>query len=220
MLRLAALWAIVLAITTACGDRNLHVNVHWRDARGLAAGAPVVFNQRPVGTVEAIEADPAGGMRVRLALANKFAAAATTDSRFYIVDDAAASGKPRVEIEQDRPGGQGIAEGTTVEGSERLAGLIPFGEIFRQFGEGLKGLRDQVEQLQKELRTVPDSPEAKQLQQEWRRLTEELQKAQSQTEESVRKDLIPRLQQELDRLKEQFRRVEPPQKAAQPPRNL
>jgi len=209
MLRPLATAAALLLILVGCGDRNLHLKVHYRGAEGLAAGAPVLFHDRPIGSVEAIDADPAGGYLVSIALSSKFAAAATADSRFYLAEQSRESGKKHIEIEQIKPGGPVLAEGARVEGSERGGSLIPFGEIFRQFGESLRGMREQVEQFQKDLRKIPDSEEAKRLQEEWRRLTDELQKAQSQTEESVKKDLMPKLQGEMDRLRERFQRLEP-----------
>jgi paraquat-inducible protein B len=205
-------WAsavLLLLMLAGCGDRNLHLKLHYRSAEGLAAGAPVVFENRPIGSVEAVEPDPAGGYLVRIALSNKFAAAATADSRFYLAEQQAEPGKKRIEIEQTRPGGPVLAEGSRVEGSERSGSLIPFGDIFRQVGESLRGMREQVEQFQKDLQKFQGSEEAKRLQEEWRRLTDEVQKAQSQTEESVKKDLLPKLQEEMNRLREQFQRLEP-----------
>lgn len=216
--RLAAVLGLLLL--AGCGDRSLHLKVHYRDADGLHAGAPVVKGGAAIGTVESIAADPEGGYLVGIAIADKFAAAATSASRFYLSDQAREPGKKQIEIEQTTLGGPVLAEGATVEGSERSAPLAPLGNLLRQFGQGIQGLRGQLEQFQQELRKIPDSPEAKRLQDEWQRLTEEMAKAQAETEESVKKDLLPRLQQEMDRLQERFRdfrsRPAPPQQAPRP----
>jgi ABC-type transporter Mla subunit MlaD len=220
MLDRRAVAALGLLMFAGCGDRSLHLKVHYRDASGLSAGAPVVKGAAAIGSVESIAADPKGGYLVGIEIGDGHAAAATAASRFYLADQPQGQGKKQIEIEQADPGGPVLAEGTTVEGSERLSGLMPFGELFRQFGDGLKGLRGQLEQFQDDLRKVPDSPEAKQLREEWRRLAEEMQRAQAQAEESVKSDLLPKLQQEMDRLREQFKEFRPqpaPGKKEPPP---
>jgi len=191
-----------------CGDQNLHLKVHYRDAAGLVPGSPVIKTAAVIGTVESIEADPRGGDLVGIEIKHSFAPAATAASRFYLVEQPGNPGKKQIEVEQGEPGGPVLAEGSTVEGSERFSGLPPFGELFRRFGDGLKGLRGQLEQFQDELRKAPDSEEAKRLREEWRRLTDELQKAQSQAEESFKKDLLPKLEQEMNRLRERLKEYE------------
>lgn len=190
---------------SGCDDGGLHLNVHYRDADGLSAGAPVVKDATVIGSVESIQADRAGGYLVGIEIDDKFAAAATRGSRFLLVDQPKNPGRKQVEVEQREPGDAVLAEGSTIEGAEPAAGFPAFGELFQQFGEGLKGLRGQLEQFQEELRRAPESPEARQLQEDWRRLTEEIQRAQSQAEESVNKDLLPKLRQEMERLNERFR---------------
>lgn len=213
--------AVALLSLAACGDQGLHLKVHYRDASGLNAGAPVVKDAARIGSVKSIEADPKGGFLVGIALDHPFAGAATAASRFYLADSPQTPGTKQIEIEQTETGGAVLPEGTVVEGSERFAGLAPFGEFFRQFGEGIKGLRGQLEQFQQELRKVPDSDDAKRLREEWRKLTDEIQKAQSEAEESVKRDVLPRLQEEMDRLREQFREFQskPAQRPA-PPRQI
>lgn len=217
--RMIALAILHLSLA-GCGDRNLHLKVHYRNAEGLNPGAPVVFNNRPIGSVVAVDADPKGGYVVSIAVADKFAASATVASRFYLADLDMASGTKRIEIEQSTPGGHVLADGSVVEGAERITSLIPFGEIFRQFSEGLRGMREKAEQFQKDMQKLPNSEEGKRLQQEWQRLTEEIEKAQSQTEQSVKKNLLPKLEAEMERLRERFKRMEPKTRGAGQPQRI
>jgi ABC-type transporter Mla subunit MlaD len=205
-IRTAAVLGLLLLV--GCGDQGLHLKVHYRDTTGLALGSPVIKSAAAIGSVESIEADPRGGDLVGIEIKRPFAPMATAGSRFYLVEQPGNPGRKQIEIEKSEPGGPVLAEGSTIEGSERFSGLPPFGELFRHFGDGLKGLRGQLEQFQDELRKAPDSAEAKRLQEEWRRLTDELQKAQAQAEESFKKDLLPKLEQEMDRLREQLKEYE------------
>ena len=217
--RLIAL-GLLCAGLAGCGDRSLHLKVHYRDAAGLRPGAAVLYEQRQIGRVIAVEPAPQGGFLVGVDVSEKFAAAATADSKFYIAEAKDEPGASLIEIEQSKLGGPVLADGSVVEGSERLTSLIPFGEIFRQFSDGLRGMREKVEQFQKDLQRLPDSEEGKRLQQEWRRLTEEIEKAQGQAEESVKKDVLPKLEAEMERLRERFKRVEPKNPAAPPSKRI
>lgn len=212
---------LVLCVALAsCGDRDLHLKVHYADAAGLQPGAAVLYNRQSIGSVAAIEPDPKGGYLVSIDVAGKFAAAATADSRFYLADQAGSPGHKQIEIEQGKPGGAVLRDGAVVEGSERLTQLLPFGEIFRQFSEGLRGMREKVEQFQQELQRLPYSEEGKRIQEDWRRLTEEIEKAQAQTEQSVKRDLLPKLEAEMERLRERFKRLEPMNPPASAPRRI
>jgi paraquat-inducible protein B len=194
---------LVLLALTGC-ERSLRFAVHFPDAPGLVSGDAVVFQQQVIGQVTRVENDVQGGYLALLAIEGGFAGAATEDSRFYLSYDPNRPGRKRIEIEQDKTGGRAIAEGATVEGKERLSSLIPFGAILDSFRQGVQELGDQLRDFQESLKDVPNSPQARQLEQEWRRLQEEMDKAQRETDKALREKLIPKLQQELDELRKRF----------------
>ncbi len=111
---------------------------------------------------------------------------------------------------QTRPDGKPLAEGAIVEGSSSPGPLGPFpiAEILRQIGAALRNLREQVERFRQEFEKVPRSEAAQKLEQEWHRLMEEIQRAQSAAEGSLKKDLLPKLQKELDELRKRFDELE------------
>lgn len=87
---------------------------------------------------------------------------------------------------------------------------IPFGDLLRGFSDVLRNLRGQVEQFRQEFEKLPNSPEAKQLQDEWRKLTDEIAKAQSGTDDTLKNQILPKLEKEMDDL---HKRMEEMQKA-------
>lgn len=194
---------LALIVLSAC-ERSLRFAVHFSEDPALVSGDAVVFRQEAVGKVAGVEKAAEGGFLASVEIAGDFAGAATEDSRFYLDNDAERPGHKRIEIEQDKTGGRAIPYGATVEGRERLSSLIPFGAILDTFRQGLQELGDQLRDFQQGLKEVPDSPEAKQLEQEWRRLQEEMDKARRETDKALREKLIPQLQRELDKLRKRF----------------
>jgi len=83
--------------------------------------------------------------------------------------------------------------------------------------EGLRTLREQTERFRRELENVPDSDEARQLREEWHGLLEEIQKAQSEAEESLREEILPKLEEEMENLRKRFEELKPKDPKRGPP---
>lgn len=199
--RLAFLATFFLFLA-GCMEQSLQLNVRFDRVDGLKAGDPVVFRDRSVGRVDAVEYTRAGVFLVQIRIDADYRAAATTETRFYLAADPARLDRKRIEVEHPG-GGQPLVDGATVDGYSRgvLEGVLPLGEIFKGMGEGLREFRNQIEQFQRGLEKLPNSEEAKKLEEEWKRFMEQLDKAGKGAE----KELEPRLR-ELDK---RFRQLEP-----------
>jgi len=75
----------------------------------------------------------------------------------------------------------------------------------RALAEVLRGLAAQAEALQRGLEALPRSKEAQRLAEEWRRLLDEIARAQ----DSLREDILPRFQDELEALKKRLEELQP-----------
>lgn len=206
--RLAFL-ATVLLFLSGCLEQSLPLNVRFDRVDGLKAGDAVVFRDREVGRVDAVEYTKAGVFVAQIHLDADYRAAATTETRFYLASDPVQAGRQRIEVEHPG-GGQALSDGATVDGYSRgvLEGVFPLGEIFKGMGEGLREFRDQMERFQRGLEKLPNSEDAKKLEEEWKRFMEQLDKAGRGAE----KELEPRLR-ELDK---RFRQLEPKEPAKPP----
>jgi ABC-type transporter Mla subunit MlaD len=211
-------WPLVLLLVvglTAC-DQGLHFSIRYDEAAGLQAGDALILNGQTVGRVVAVEPQADRGQLVRVVVDRQFANAATADSRFYVIDNAQHPERKSIEVTQSSPGGKPIEEGAVVIGSARPGlNLFPFAEILKEFGGMLRDLRDQVERFRQQFEQLPDTAEARQLKEEWQRLLKELNEAQSSAEGSVKKDLIPKLQEQLDAIRRQLDEL----RKAAPPKN-
>lgn len=210
--------AVWLALLGACGGGALDVNLQLPAAGGLQPGSPVMLDGQAVGKIVAVEPDPAGGFVAKLSIEPESRELATEDTRFVVVRDPADSNRRRVELRPGQPDSPPLADGAAVKGSIEPEPLFPLGEMLRGFTEGLNSLRGQVERFRSELQRLPQSEEAQRLKEEWTSLQEEMKKAQEATEDTVKKDVIPRLQQEMEALEKRFRELD---EAAKPkPRSL
>jgi hypothetical protein len=195
-------------ILASCGQ-DLHFKIHFDEIGGLTEGDPLVLNDQQVGKVVAIDAAEGGGQLVGVAIDRASVGAATVDSKFYLLDNPNDPTHQHIEIVQARPDGKPLAEGAIVEGSRPgPLGLLPFGTILKQFGDALRDLREQVERFRQEFEKLPRSEEAKKLEEEWRRLMDEMREAQSAAEGSLKKELLPKLQKQMEELKKKLQELE------------
>jgi ABC-type transporter Mla subunit MlaD len=206
--------AALLALLSACGG-NLDLNLQLPSAAGLQPGSPVMLDDQVVGRVTQVQPAPSGGFVAKLDINPDARDQATQDSRFVVVRDPTDANRRRIELRPGQPGSPTLDNGSTVTGSIESEPLFRFGEMLRSFTEGLGALRDQVESFRSEMQRLPESEEAKQLKEEWQRLQEEMKQAQQATEDTLKKDLMPKLQQEMDALEKKLREVEAAARAKQ-----
>jgi len=208
MTKIIPLFLTLLMALAGC-SQDLHFKIHYSDIDGLAKGDPLTLNDRQVGKVTAIDAAKDGGYLVSVAIDRASVSAATAESSFYLVDNPQDPARKRIDIVQLRPDGKPLTEGTVVEGSyPGPLGSIPFGTILKEFSNALRDLRGQVERFRQELEKLPNSEEAKKLEKEWRQFMEEMLEAQKSAEGSLKKDLLPKLQKELEDLKKKLQELE------------
>jgi hypothetical protein len=199
----------IVLMLSGCGQ-DLRFQIRFDAATGLVTGDRLTLDDRAIGQVTAVQAEPDGSQLIGVAIAREHAAAATEDARFHVRDDPETQARKRVEMIQTRPGGKPIAEGAIVQGEHGGSPLelFPFGAILKEFGGLLRDLRGQVERFSHDFDSLPDSKEAKTLREEWRKLLEEIQKAQGSAEESLKQEVLPRLQKEMENLRKRLEEMQ------------
>lgn len=192
----------LLFLLAAC-DRGVQFKIRFADAAGLAVGAPLLLDGQTVGRVRGVENVADGSQLVEVEIRREFLSAATVDTRFYLAENREDAGSKYIELVQSQPGGQAIKQGQVVQGSSPDVPSL-FADMFREFSDRLGDFRKQMEGLRRELENLPDSPQGRKLQEEWKRLLEEIPKA----GDAMKKDLLPKLQEELDKLRQRRRELE------------
>ncbi|MGH8538681.1 MAG: hypothetical protein ACREXM_20135 [Gammaproteobacteria bacterium] len=199
-----------------CTDGTLHLKMELEKTYGLTAGDPVVFENDTVGTVASMESRDPNGFVANLEIVKEKRELATTDARFRIADRLSVAQRKQVEIIH-AGAGTPLEDGATVQGAPASAPLFPFSELFGGMAEGLRNLREQTERFRRDFENIPDSDEARQLREEWRRLVEEIQKAQSEAKESLREEILPKLEEEMENLRKKFEDMKPRDPKRGPP---
>ena len=214
MSRLMPLLALLLLTLAGCGQ-DLHFKIRYANIDGLQKGAAVVLEHRPIGKVTGLEPGQPGEHLVEVGIPREPATAATSEASFVLAPDPDQPGQRRIEIVLAGPGGKAIADGAVVNGAyPNPLGFFPLGGLLRGFGDALRDLRGQVEAFRQEFQKLPDSPDAQRLQEEWRGLTDEIGKAQNEADDTLKKDLLPKLEKDMEDLR---KRIEAMQKPAPKP---
>lgn len=198
----------LLAFLCACGGGALELNLNLDKTGGLKAGDPIVVDARPVGQVLAVEPGRTGGFVAKLNIQPEFRSQATETARYVVARDPDHPDQRRVELRPGAAGAPALADGASVQGSVEPEPLFPLREMLKGLTEGLGVLRDQVERLRSEMQRLPQSEEGIKLKKEWERLQEEMKRAQEAAEDSVQRDIIPKLQEQLDEIEKRFKALE------------
>ena len=213
MARPFALICLLLPLLTGCGQ-DLHFKISYDRVDGLAENAPVVLDDQTIGKVIAVEQTKSGEHLVEVSIPRESSSAATSDASFILTPDPDNPQQKFIEVVMTGPAGKPIADGAIVRGSypHPIGSMLPFGELLREIGGALGQLRGQVERFREEFQKLPDSPEAKQLQEEWRKLTDEIAKTQNEAGYAMKKEILPKLEKEMEEL---HKRMEDMQKNTQ-----
>jgi hypothetical protein len=197
------LFVSILAWTFfACKEGVLKIGIQYDELQGLEKGARVLFEENDIGRVTGVSYDSKGYYLVDVAIKKDFSGAATEYAGFFVIQDPGDVGRKAVEIVHTRKGGTPLESGAMVRGSTKTS-VFP-GQAGAQLGEGLESLKKGFEQFADDLKSLPQSEEWKRLQAELARLVEEMKRAGSSAQEMIQEDLLPKLQEEMEELRERL----------------
>ncbi len=191
----------------------------------------VYFQQNEIGQVKKVFYTSQGDYLVEVEIEPEFKNAATEDSQFYIEHAPGKTTNMAVIVEQERPGGTLLKNGTIVEGSARNEYIKDIlSELQKKAGEAQNELSKNFDELKKSLETtsakmdkklettlddlsvqfhsfseeldrVPDSQEVKELQENLKKFVEEFNQAQKDVQDHLRNEIIPQLRLEMEQLR-------------------
>jgi ABC-type transporter Mla subunit MlaD len=198
----------LLFFIPVCGltRSTLTLNIRFDRIQGLQEGDRVIFEQNPIGDVTSVSYGKDGMYTVEIAVKKNFVNAITEHSKFYISDDPQTVGKKAVEVEQIQKGGTPLENGSFVEGSNKFS--LVFEQLAMDIEKALEYLKKEFDDYQNEIKTIPESEEYQKLKRELAELLKQLRESGEETHEKIRKELIPFLIQELEKLKERLRKFE------------
>lgn len=219
-----------------CSESSLTFQVRFSEVSGLKKNDHVYLGRNEIGQVKKVTYTDQGDYLVEVKIAPEFKNAATESSRFYIEPAPSSVSAMAVIVEQKRPGGVVLENGTIVQGSVRAGYLDKiFEDLKKSAGKAEKDLNRALEDLKKslgatsekldrnletaiddlslrldafrdELGKVPDSQEVRQLEESFRQFADEFLKAQKEVQDHIRTEILPRFRLELEHLREQLKK--------------
>jgi hypothetical protein len=199
-----ALVALVTLVLVACSsDGGIVVNVNFQQLSGLEKNDPVLFENNVAGHVRSVQYHSDGTYTAQVVIDEGFVAAATEYAQFQVVDDPARQGRRGIQIRLTQQGGAPLADGATVTGIPAEDDLAS--RIRRELDAGMGFLKEKMEQFGRDVQSFPESQEYQDLKKALDDLATELGRKEKETRERLKKEWLPKLQRELDVLRQRLR---------------
>lgn len=199
------LWVVLTVMVfafTGCLDGGVKLEVQYDDMAGIQKGDRVLSENVAVGVVTKIEtgenADGPGS--VFISVNKKRADTVTENTRFYIDKDPEKEERQTIVLKRFRPGGEVLASGAVVQGSDRS--LSAFHELADELGAGLGSLKAFFEGLKDDLEKGSESDAAKKFGEELSILAQKMEKSSEQWKQQFQEDVLPELQKQFESLRE------------------
>ena len=187
----------------ACRTNAIQVNVTYAHLTGLAEADRVLFEGNAAGTVDKITYLSNGTYVIVLQIDKGFANALTNESEFYVIDDVARQGHKAVAIRLQRTGGTPLADGSTVAGAtpEKHLGLL----LHKELSDRIDFMIKQIDRFKHDLKNIPQSEAYRKLQKTMQELTTEILRSEKAARQRIKRDWLPKLEKELDKLRQHLR---------------
>jgi len=193
-----------------CQNKAHTVKVRFDHIKGLQNGDPVLYEGTSIGEVTDIILSKEGKFLVNISIQKSFIHAVTKFSKFYITADPQNETLKALTVELAQQGGEILPAGAIVDGSAREVPSLA-NNIENKIKEGLGYLQQQVGEIigeinefSSDLQQLPKSAEVERLKEKMDRLAEEMTRAGKAAKEKIKNEYLPRLQAELNELKEKL----------------
>ncbi len=200
-------WLVIIAsiafLIASCRSDVIHLNVTYNHLSGLAPEDRVMVEGNQAGRVVEIAYLKDGTYVVELQIDKGFAEALTDASAFYVVDDQVRQGHKAVEIHVLHAGGALLADGATITGAteaDRLEHLMR-----RTLMDGVDFLARQIDKLKQDIEKIPETEAYRQLERALKELATDLKHSEKEARERIKREWLPKLEQELDKLRQRLR---------------
>ena len=196
-------WVLFLWMLSACGSRDIGINVTFDHVSGLTEADRVVFEGNTIGAVQDVSYNQDGSYTVQVRIEKNFENAVTQYSHFRIVPDPKLSDHKAVMVVLDQSGGTPLKSGATIAGDPE--GDDFFTQLQDDLASGFAFFEKQIDQFDHDVRQYPQSEEYRQLKKSLEDLGAEIESKGKETRERIKKEWLPKIQHELDKLREKLK---------------
>ena len=203
MTRKTILWVLFLWMLSACGARDIRVNVTFDHLSGLTKADRVVFEGNAIGAVQDVSYNQDGSYTVQVRIEKGFENAVTQYSHFRIVPDPKLSDHKAVRVVLSQSGGTPLKSGATIAGDPEEDDF--FSQLQKDLASGFDFFKEQIDKFDRDVREYPQSEEYRQLKKSLEDLADEIESKEKQTREKIKREWLPKIQHELDMLREKLK---------------
>lgn len=205
-----AMWAVLVLISftlAGCFNSGIKLELQYDDLAGIQKGDWVLKENEVVGVVTKVDpgtkADGSG--TVFVSVNQKKADSLTKNTRFYIDPDPEKEARQSIVLEQFRPGGDVLASGAVVQGSDRT--FSAFHELADELGTGFGALKELFEGFKDELEKGSESDMVKKFEEELNILAQKMEESSEKWRQQFEQELLPELEKQLDALRESLEKL-------------
>ena len=202
MLKKIMILLFVAFVGLGCQASGKRLVIKFDHIYGLISDDGVIFEKNRIGRVDEITYTKDGNFMVGLKIKKAFANTATEYTRFFIVSDPQNNGRKAVEMIQTQKGGNPLKSDTVVQGSVKSSVIIE--RMQNDIEREMKDLTRQFNMFAEGLKKVPDSEAYKKLEDKLTNLYDEMKQSGKAVREMIQKEILPRLQKELENLKKRL----------------
>lgn len=198
------LMIIVAVAATACRANEIQLKVTFTQRTGLMPEDRVILKGESAGRVSDVNESVQGTTVVDLGIDHGRADSLTDASKFYIIDDPERPGHKAIEIHVGQPAGNPLADGAIVVGATPADHLEH--ALQKKLATGIDYLNKHLEALRDDLNKIPESKAYRRLERDLKTLSDELTRSEKAVRERIKREWLPRLERELEDLKQRLRR--------------
>jgi paraquat-inducible protein B len=203
MTRRAIVWVLFIWVLSACGSRDIRINVTFDHLSGLTRQDRVFFEGNAIGDVQDVTYNQDGSYTVQVRIEKGFENAVTQYSHFRIVADPKSSDHKAVMVVLEQSGGTPLKSGVTIAGDTGENDF--FKQLQEDLASGFAFFKEQIDKIDRDVRQYPQSEEYRQLKKSLEDLAAEIEQKEKQTREKIKKEWLPKIQSELDKLREKLK---------------
>jgi hypothetical protein len=200
--KMTACLILILAVW-GCRSNEIRLNVTFDHLSGLAKEDRIIFEGNRIGSVQAVKYNSDGSYTVQVSIDKGFLHAVTQYSHFSIVEDPERSEHKAVRVLLTKQGGTPLESGTTVAGVSAESDFVL--RLQKDLESGFSFFKEQIEKFERDVQQYPESEEYNNLKKSLEDLAAEIQRKEKQARERIKHEWLPRIQRELDKLKEKLK---------------
>ena len=204
MVRKGILAGLIIILMISCKPQQIRIDIMFDQINGLAGQDRVLFQGNQAGRVTDVRYNTDGRYTVQVAIDKGFANAVTQYSLFEIVDDPDHDDHKAVAIRITRTGGAPLASGTTVQGES--IGTDLGRRLQEDLRDGFSFFKEQIDKFTRDMEKYPESEEYQRLKKSLDDLAAEIGNKEKEVRERIKREWLPRIQRELDDLRERLKR--------------